>query len=203
MDARGQPDLPFERVKVVSKLGTDPFALTPLQKWDATTLIKSINNMTNNSSDRLRIENELRQAFQSAQHPGATNIVLDSTRAEDCDVAGAFGTKHWDELDPRFLAYHHEALMAFTPDAFRFYLPGFLIASLNPEDVSGNLRSTLLFVLTSMSDGTARVYCPVQYFTAEQKKAIKSYLEWLEAKSVSPSQQREIEKALLGWSLAN
>lgn len=118
----------------------------------------------------------IEQSFADTVYPSDENI--STFCAPDCDeVALAFRGKHWKDLtDLEFLsrAYSLGALTFFDDVAFRFYLPAFLIASVNDEEIASGLDFYLL-----PHEAEIKKLKRLVGFSPDQKRAIKAYLQYI------------------------
>ncbi len=97
----------------------------------------------------------------------------------------AFKGKHWREVSLETLISNRDHLSFFTPEAFRFYLPAFLIALLthpNPLDLDVLNENTVSNLSPNYDwgiDQFKEIFEPrVAVLDAAQKKAIKWFIEW-------------------------
>lgn len=74
----------------------------------------------------MSLQARIRNAFAGVPRPG-DDALFDSD-SEGADAI--FNGRRWDEIPVSDLHYHMFALLAFTIPAFIYYLPAFLIASL-------------------------------------------------------------------------
>lgn len=68
-------------------------------------------------------------AFADVRYPGDDHIVADPDHCPECeDVAAAFRGRHWKELTPALIFERKDALPLLRPEAFRYFLPAYLLA---------------------------------------------------------------------------
>lgn len=82
-------------------------------------------------SHRKEIISAIERAFEHVEYPGDDNIVRDFVNDPE-DMKEAFIGKSWREISVQVMYNFRLDLLLFTPKAFRYYLPAFLIASLKP-----------------------------------------------------------------------
>jgi hypothetical protein len=104
----------------------------------------------------------------------------------DGGVSIAFAGKHWQELSVEFLTTHLDALYDFTPEAFCFYLPAYLLAAVRLSEAEAqtgavNIQETLAYKLFPLKQEgfiwdvfEARM----SLLTFEQKAAVREFLRW-------------------------
>lgn len=72
----------------------------------------------------------IKQVFADVPCPGDDRLVLDLRDFESGETVHAFAGRHWKESPLDFLSDHLMQLHNLTPEAFRYYLPACLLASL-------------------------------------------------------------------------
>jgi hypothetical protein len=132
----------------------------------------------------------IENVFSNLEYPGDENLVYDNSD-KYVDVAETkvnFCGKHWRELSIDTINYHRDDLPFFTPEAFCFYLPAFLIASVSfPIEVIDVLPDNLMLVLTPDRENhetDAKLTTIVNRLTPQQKMVILDFLEWFTNKYV-------------------
>lgn len=146
------------------------------------------------------LRREIEGAFADAKYPGDDKLVYDDSGGHlECnEVATAFKGKQWKEVPLDVLRYHSAGLFFFTPEAYRFYLPAYLIAAaLNYQDVD-TLPGSLIFSLIPPADARdlASYRRRIEGLTPTQRKAIKSFMEFLKAQHPGDDPLGDIDKAL-------
>ncbi len=165
-------------------------------------------------STKTDLIDRIRAAFAPNPYPGDWCLKGSTEGEEPYLVEEAFkGKDDWSALDPEFLDQAPEgygsALSFFSDEAFRFYLPGYLIA-----DVEGKLsRSNPVFHLTHGLDDVSseelvnhRRYgamtwlalkrCKFSVFAREEVEAIVVYLQWKLKNESLQSERDAIDQAL-------
>jgi hypothetical protein len=133
---------------------------------------------------RQRLRREIEAAFADAPRPADDHLVRhpDATSGDDAEIAAAFRGKRWDELPIELLAHHHEAVFFLTPEAYRYFLPAYLIACVGGVRRAGNIASAVVSSLTPPRGGVdAGFEAKLQGFTAAQRAAIRSVLALLQS----------------------
>jgi len=147
--------------------------------------------------ERISIVAVIRQAFSGVLLPDENNIVM-----HDCDecagVRRAFAGRHWKELDRDFVSHYQNSLFLFTPQAFCFYLPAFMITAL--YDDQSLLRPITMHCLSAAkpddpdpppgSDAIAERICNLNM---AQQSAIILFLRYMQQNCDEP--ETEIEDA--------
>jgi hypothetical protein len=164
------------------------------------------------------VKAHIRKAFAASQYPGDHRLRGSDQGDEPFEVEREFrGKRDWQSLSPEFIDRSPRglasALSLFSHQAFRFYLPAYLIA-----DIEGRLESSdpvfhLIHGLERSSahtrinprrseDKTWREYASQRFagFAPKQVAAIVAYLTFKRDSNNTPaSTRREIDDALRGY----
>ncbi len=93
------------------------------------------------------------KAFDKVKYPGNGRI---ASRGWGCnpeigdELEREFKGKHWRQVirkTPAWFRTHYDALSAFTPEAFQFYLPAFVIKSIRNADALDLVPSWVIYNL--------------------------------------------------------
>ncbi len=98
----------------------------------------------------LQLEREIQSAFGPVPYPGDDRLLnqpeIHSLEREE--ILSDFSGRHWSVVAAEAYAYHHEALVFFSPEAFQFFLPGYLIACIRSHDILSKTIGSIHFSLT-------------------------------------------------------
>src|SRR5262245_25577787 len=124
---------------------------------------------------------EVIEAFSNVAYPGDDKLVYDNSpeHLECADVASLFRGKHWKDISLELLQYNSESLAFFTPEAYKFYVPAFLIIAISAYDRADLIPRSLLSSLTiPKKDGETkkRFLDKMGLFSADQRAAIRHFL---------------------------
>jgi hypothetical protein len=134
------------------------------------------------------LKQEITAAFSDVPYPG-DDALVDGDNPYDLEsaaLAAAFKGKHWKQLTPRELRYNELAFL--SREALQFYLPAYLMGSLNDygETTYGDiLPSTVLSLMLPDGDTAEdqrlrqRELKRFAIFTPAQKRAVRSFLEYV------------------------
>ena len=155
----------------------------------------------------------IRRTFADTQYPGDDALVRSRGDQPDAVVALFRGKTDWRTLSADYVdragAVSPSALSFLSPDAFRFYLPAYLLA-----DIDGALTFTEpdFFLYYGLEDTTRdlRAHTPTQtWWEAQQKQfaaltnkeaaVIVEYLRWKCDQTISEHDQRAIAEALRNY----
>lgn len=160
----------------------------------------------------------IEQAFADTVYPD--DGLIDADHCPECaEIYAAFRGKQWESFtDVRLLREHYLALSSLYPASFRYYLPAFMRAALVDPETADVILDGLEYHLSEPKNGTltdeevrdaygyqaTKKYWlqRVSGFTAEQKQAIKAYLEARYKRNPmlgDESTQLERQRALAFW----
>jgi hypothetical protein len=97
-----------------------------------------------------------------------------------------FRGKRWPEVDLDTLRYHYDSLPLLSPEAFRYYLPSFILGAIT--DPESNLPDFTLYSL--LPGGRRREKCR---FSDQQEHVIVEFARWV-------AQSPESERIEAYWS---
>lgn len=128
-------------------------------------------------------------AFSEVEFPGNNNLIHSSYGDEPLLVSNHFSGKNdWKKLTPEFLDFDG-ALSFLSDEAFRFYIPAFMIADINESLVYNDPTVRLCWTVTPQSEqekiakvwngGTVGEIAKANFdkFSKIQVSAIISYLQ--------------------------
>ncbi len=77
--------------------------------------------------------NQIREAFDAVPQPSDEEL-LHPDCMDDCDILQFYGGVRWQDMSDEMIVYNYAALTAFSPKAFRYYLPAYLLWTLRNAD---------------------------------------------------------------------
>jgi hypothetical protein len=134
---------------------------------------------------------QIKEAFAAVPYPGDDQIVPNPLEWEADEIAAVFKGKDWRTISTDVLGRYAGSLYHFTPAAYRFFLPAYLLAEViagPPEKASawGHLiRQPLewsLFPPRGDKAGMAAFRRRMDPLTSGQKAAIRAFLHWANKK---------------------
>jgi hypothetical protein len=110
-------------------------------------------------------------AFQDTPHPG--NRFEDiSVTLRDEGIVDYFAGRTWQGHEVKNLHYHYDALSFFTPKAFRYFLPAFMLADLS-DDGRGIFSDFIAHAFTLRDNATLKIY--LTEFSRGELEAVQTY----------------------------
>ena len=161
------------------------------------------------------VRDRINAAFANARYPGDDNIGYDKTgeHLECKQVADHFRGTSWQDVDLAFLRKYGEhadvsvALTFMSPEAFRYYLPAFLLVVAERFGEADLLVKTVISSLTPRRDQSNRALVEfvrkrLEGFTPEQREAIRLFLEYVKREHGQEYLFGELDAALEHWKKA-
>jgi hypothetical protein len=142
---------------------------------------------------------DVEAAFKNVPYPGNDNLIDSSGHWESPEVVEAFRGRHWKDISLDTLFTHRLSLSLFSPKAFLFYLPAYLVAALLHSGEVDTLRENVSFLLTPPdSAGPQMDWFPtrVSLFDIRQKEAVRRFMNFVlkqENSYPNPNRQRTLD----------
>ncbi len=120
---------------------------------------------------------KIKEAFQSVEYPGDTNLIAHPEYQEPYEMLQAFKGKRWQEVDVELGLYWRMNMSSFTTEAFQYYLPGFMIAALDEESI--DMDVFLVATLKPPTDPSMRerFLDRISLLTAAQRSVVYEFLK--------------------------
>jgi hypothetical protein len=137
----------------------------------------------------MTLKEKIAAAFADVPPPADDNITRCPYQCFECTaVAGFFKGKVWQDISIADARHYHGALNVFTPEAFHYYLPAFMFASIegydNHDIIPDSIRSQLEFNLEHRDYFDVRM----SKFTPAQKRVITEFLRQMEGRGAGSSE---------------
>jgi len=133
-----------------------------------------------NADKEQRLAAKVANAFSNAEYPGDGRIVVSDTYGTE-DLSAALSGKQWAHLSVTELRHTVEEIGLLTPEAYRYFLPAYLIASLIHYDESDIVPDMVILLLTVPAESGKDIRFMERHegLTIDQKRAIREFLEYL------------------------
>lgn len=136
------------------------------------------------AAEQDRLRQEVESAFRTVPYPGGERIVYDNSGTHpDCNAVKAiFVATHWHDISPQAVIRYPEALSAFTPESFRFFLPAFLLACIEHYDEADVLPGNLISGFQTRRDphDQGRLQARLDALSPDQRRAVARVIEFLQ-----------------------
>jgi hypothetical protein len=154
--------------------------------------------------DKLSIEivQKTQIAFADNQYPGDENLVEDPEYWEAINLSEQLKGKDWRAVPLEVLNKYRFNLSLFTPEAFHYYLPAFILASVLFSDQVDTLPDNLIYNLTPPEkDGLDmdKFLKIAKSFKTSQKEVIREFIKLYVTLETS-YQDLNIERVTKFWN---
>jgi Family of unknown function (DUF6714) len=142
----------------------------------------------------------IEEAFAEVPYPGDDNIA-DHLDCLECDeIRAYFRGKSWRDLKFPELRAFHESLPLFTPEAFHYFLPGYMLATLDDLEQAEMIPYSIITIggyPDDASNAKEEAQENRKRFTESQRRAIAAWLrEFSRSGPLEWRDDPEIEYAL-------
>lgn len=147
------------------------------------------------------IQQLLQNSFRSHPPPAGVDLVPEKADPKTAKaIRDLFTGQRWYELDPEFVVDHAETLWSMAPQAQRYYIPAFLLATFHAQQdwvYSNNLILSLFLPLRNEDDPARDEFIRfLDTLTAAEKSAIRTFLEYTAAEHPSQGERGAAKLAL-------
>jgi hypothetical protein len=137
----------------------------------------------------MTLKQAIEAAFANVTYPGDNNITHCPYGCSECRrVAEYFKGRTWTEHDLAELRAHHVALTLFTPEAFHYFLPAFMLASMDAYEKGDVIPDAIRFHFEYSHEVQGHFAVRMSRLSAPQRKAIIDYLILMESKGAGSSE---------------
>lgn len=154
--------------------------------------------MKNDPGEAARLKEEIQEAFADVPYPGDDQLVTHTDYFERDAIKTFFKGKDWRDINIEWLSHEYpqdpSACLGFmTPQAFRYYLPAYLLVSIDNLPESDVTPETTVWALTAPETpgpDMDRFVARMDGLTKRQAQAIKSFLEFRKAEYADDPEHR-------------
>lgn len=137
----------------------------------------------------MSLKETIKHAFADVEYPGDNNITRCPYHCGPCqEIADYFKGKTCEGHSVEDLRDHHTALSLFTPEAFHFFLPAFMLASIESYNNTDILPDSIRFHFDFNLEHRDHFLVRLTNFSQEQREVIIEYLRFMEAKGAGSSE---------------
>ena len=133
--------------------------------------------------DRIRkLKGIIEDAFKDIPYPGDHNIASEDHCFECSELAQAFKGKRWQDITLEFLrkGLLSDGLPLFEPAALRYYLPAYMVVSLEHYIEADVIPDFILSMVVPDSTEPDSFFLErFEPLTSDQKRAVRLFLEYL------------------------
>lgn len=137
----------------------------------------------------MRIKQTIEEAFANVSYPGDNNITRCPYNCSECRrIAAHFKGKTWEGHTAEELRGYQVALTLFTPEAFHYFLPAFMLVSMDSYEKGDVLPDAIRFHFEYAHEIQGHFPVRMTKLSAAQRKAIIDYLIFMEGKGAGSSE---------------
>jgi len=120
----------------------------------------------------------IKKAFKDTPYPvGKLTDTYD-----DEGVSEFFAGKQWENLNAPDLRKHDVALSFFEPEAFRYFLPAFMLAELSDPETADVIGESIVFHFSKPKEFWIESYEKrISLFTRNEKEAIVRFIDYMQS----------------------
>ena len=145
-----------------------------------------------------QLKEKILEAFADVSYPGDDQLVTHSDCFERDAIRTFFKGKHWRDINLEWLNREYSqdpsACLGFmTPQAFRYYLPAYLLISIDNFTESDVIPEATVWKLTAPEHAGSdmdRFMERMEGLTKKQVQAIRTFLEFWKAEHVQDHESR-------------
>ena len=130
----------------------------------------------------MSLRESIQSAFADVQHPGKDKTTKCTwPGCPECeDISQTFGGKSALSVEDGVLA-EHTALPLFTPEAFHYFIPAYMLYSLRHPD-----SDVAFFIRQGLGEAGIDTFYLERFrlFTVQQKQAVIAFLEFLRSQEI-------------------
>ena len=137
----------------------------------------------------MALKQMIEKAFAEVAYPGDNNITRCPYGCRECRrIAEYFKGRDWTGHTVEELRACHVALALFTPEAFHYFLPAFMLASLDTYEKGDLIPDAIRFHFEYAEESKGHFPVRMSKLSGEQRKAIIDYLIHMEGKGAGSSE---------------
>src|ERR1700758_4722913 len=137
----------------------------------------------------MALKRQIMEAFADVSYPGDGNITRCPYHCAECArIAEHFKGKQSSGYTAEELRPFHVALSLFTPEAFHYFLPAFMLASLDSYEKGDVIPDAIRFHFEYAQEMKGHFAVRMSKFTPAQRKVIIDYLFLMESKGAGSAE---------------
>lgn len=147
------------------------------------------------------IAREIEEAFADVPYPGDDRLLAYPNYYESAYILEFFPGKHWRELVCKIPPEHDVSVVLFSAEAFRFYIPAYVITTLLDPPEYGIFEEYTTGALDPSQSKSRRRAWFLDYISpldARQKAALRRFIEFTIPEAIIPCSSKE-DRTLYFW----
>jgi hypothetical protein len=124
----------------------------------------------------------VRQAFWGVAYPGDDALLVEDSF--DCleleKLQSQEWNSHWAKVPDEMIEWHANSLAFLSPEAYRFYLPAFILYTLQKPEATSPVLPYLIYDLLATAEGKRACHRRrIAVMSPEQKRAVLDFLKYV------------------------
>lgn len=124
--------------------------------------------------DKSSVIAQISEAFSQRPYPGDDRIIDNYENLDSINVLRQFKGVRWQDVPARVIDYNYGSLPSFTTEAFCYYLPAYLVHSLQAIDSDSNVP---LFTLHSLTFLRPELRAARRLMSHREREAVRAWLQ--------------------------
>ena len=143
----------------------------------------------------------IEMAFADNPYP-ADKGLLHPQCMDDEDIRDFYGRTTWLNIPGEVIDRNNASLCFFSPEAYRFYLPAYLIWALRNFDSSDSFTVDSTIYSLTPGEGDLRRFSLSKFalLDVDQRRAVLDFLKYLAEHGGGMVDQHAVQKAIAYWS---
>ena len=159
------------------------------------------------TENKAAVIQRIHRAFAGTVRPSSDNIIIGNPYddMESEELYEKVKDLNWVEI-PSNVAWHRPDILSFlTPDALRYFLPGYIIACISDPEEAYMLLDRVIWELAPIDilgqrvDGTGPLGRLINGMTPEQREAVYAYLSFKYRNAADEIDRQDIESPYKFW----
>jgi hypothetical protein len=137
----------------------------------------------------MALKQTIETAFKDVPYPGDNNITRCPYHCSECRrIAEFFKGKTWEGHTIEELRNYHVALSLFTPEAFHYFLPAFMLVSMVSYERGDVIPDAIRFHFEYSQEVQGHFPLRMSKLSEDQREAIIDYLVLMERQGAGSSE---------------
>lgn len=137
----------------------------------------------------MALKRSIQEAFAEVSYPGDNNITRCPYHCSECRrIAEFFKGRDWNTQTLEELRNYHVALSLLTPEAFHYFLPAFMLVSMDAYEKGDVIPDAIRFHFEYSQEAQGHFNVRMSKFSEPQRNAIIDYLVRMEGKGAGSAE---------------
>jgi len=137
----------------------------------------------------MTLKEKIAAAFADVPPPADENITHCPYQCFECTaVAGFFKGKRWQDISMADARHYHGALNVFTPEAFQYFVPAFMGASIEAYDKHDIIPDSIRYHLEFALEHREYFHVRMSKFSGTQRRIITDFLREMERRGAGSAE---------------